>query len=144
MNFLTSKIAINGESKKSSNLRNQLFTTRTTQQRKHALFRRVSPCVRFVAKRRGSTRRNLSRRVGRFSRFVRVKIFSNIRSKKALTQMFEYVILNIHSIKKRSFLMDTVRQISLRHFVTIFAMEVRYCRLRAAMYRSCARRPMPY
>ena len=40
--------------------------------------------------------------------------------------MFEYVILNIHTTKKRSFLMDTVRQISLRHFVTIFAMEVRY------------------
>ena len=144
MNFLTLKTAINGGSKKSSNLRKQLFTTRDSRQRKHALFRRVSPCVRFVAKRRESTRRNLSRRVGRFSRFMRVKIFSNIRSKKALTQMFEYVILNIHSTKKRSFLMDTVRQISLRHCVTIFAMEVRYCRLRAAMYRSCARRPMPY
>ena len=42
-----------------------------------ALFRRVSPCVRFVAKRRGSTRRNLSRRVGRFSRFV--ELCQNLR-----------------------------------------------------------------
>ena len=37
--------------------------------------------------------------------------------------MFEYVILNIHSIKKRSFLTDTIQQISLRHCVTIFAIR---------------------
>ena len=117
MNFLTSKTAINGESKKSSNLRNQLFTTRDTQQRKHALFRRVSPCVRFVAKRRESTRRNLSRRVGRLSRFVRVKIFSNIRSKSIDTNV--RVCCTEHTFDKEAFFFDG-------HDSTDFASTLRY------------------
>ena len=117
MNFLTLKTTINGGSKKSSNLRNQLFTTRDTQQRKHALFSRVSPCVRFVAKRRESTRRNLSRRVGCLSRFVRVKIFSNIRSKSIDANV--RVCYTEHTFDKEAFFFDG-------HDSTDFASTLRY------------------
>ena len=126
MNFLTLKTAINGGSKKSSNLRKQLFTTRDSRQRKHALFRRVSPFVRFVAKRRESYPTKPFAPCRAFFAVCESENIFEYPFQKVLTQMFEYVMLNIHSIKEHSFLMDTVRQISLRHFVTIFAMEVRY------------------
>ena len=82
-----------------------------------ALFRRVSPCVRFVAKRRESTRRNLSRRVGRFSRFVTAKILSNIRSKSIDTNV--RVCYTEHTFDKEAFFFDG-------HDSTDFASTLRY------------------